>query len=216
MEIFYRNLIFKLLYHIVQFRLQISSLQNSLRRKEIVIEAPTSIFTLVKTITTPAITGKKTADCFMKKLRYSYRDSDMDNWLPENQSEQPESHFLVQELGQNAKFRQAVESFRQAVESFLVLVQTGDIKNLSQLLKDCDHITTLPTIESFIEWQEAGDDFGLRTDGWWNLFFVENKNGSVLFVRVGRYGGRWSVSAVPLDDANVWCAGDRFFFRDHD
>lgn len=163
-----------------------------------------SILTLVKTITTPATAGKKTADCFTNSSRYYYRDNDLDTWLPEDQPEQAESKFSVHQLSRPATFKQAVESF---------LGQSGDIETLSRLLKERGCTTTLPTIESFIERQESGEDVGLRTDGWWNFFFVENEDGSVSVVYASRFDRRWGVDVDRLDNDGVWDADHRFFFR---
>jgi hypothetical protein len=81
------------------------------------------------------------------------------------------------------------------------------------MLKEHGCITTLPTIESLIERQEGGQNVGLRTDGWANLFFVEDKDGSVSVVYALRRGGRWCVDVDRLGSGDVWDADDRFFFR---
>lgn len=170
-------------------------------RVEVVVK---SLLTLVKTITTPAIAGKKTANCFTNKSRYYYRDPDLDNWLLKDQPSQPEGKFSVQQLAQPATFKQAVGSF---------LVVSGNIQTLSGLLKERGCITTLPTIESLIERQESGEDVGLRIDGWGNFFFVENEDESVSVVHASRHGGQWFVYIYRLDDDIVWRADIRFFFR---
>ncbi|MEK7669495.1 MAG: hypothetical protein AAB350_02820 [Patescibacteria group bacterium] len=178
-------------------------------RAEIVMkkveEVVQSLLALVKVISTPAVAGKKTSDCFTDKSRYYYRDSNLDAWLPEDQPEQTESKFSVQKLTQN-------DTFKQVAESFLNLDQ-GDIATLAQLLKERGCVTTLPTIDLLIERQEAGEDVGFRTDGWANFFFVENKDGSVSVVNADRYDGQWLAYVSRLDDDNVWDAGHRFFFR---
>lgn len=178
-------------------------------KAEIVIkkveETAVSLLALVKTISTPAIAGKKTSDCFTNKLlRYCYRDGKLDSWLPESQPEQVSGEFSVVQLTKNAAFKQAVGSF---------LGITGDIQTLSQILKERGHITTLPVIESLIERQEAGEDVGLRTNGWANFFFVENKDGSVSVVNASRADRRWHVRVDRLGIGPVWLAVYRFFFR---
>ena len=167
-------------------------------------EAVVVILTLVKTITTPAIAGKKTADCFTNKSRYYYRDNNLDNWLPKDQPAQAESKFSVQKLAHSATFKQAVESF---------LGVNGDIETLAKALKDRGAITTLPTIESLIERQEASKDVGLLTDIWASFFFVENKDGGVSVVYASRCGRLWHVSVYRLGRVYVWFAAYRFFFR---
>jgi hypothetical protein len=169
-------------------------------------ETIVSILALVKTITTPAVVGKKTKDCFTNKSRYAYRDSDLDNWLPQNQPGQSEGKFSVQNLTRGATFKQVVESFVGAA---------GEISDLTPILRH--HITTLPTIESLIERQEAGEDVGLRMDGWGNFFFVEDAEGGLSVVLVNRLGyGRWHVNVRRLDRGVVWHGGRRFFFRNTD
>lgn len=167
----------------------------------------TSIIALVKKITTPTVPDKKTSDCFTNKTRYYYRDADLDNWLPKNQSEQIEGKFSVIGLTKDGTFKQVVESFLGAM---------GDIAYLSKALKERGHTTTLPVIESLIERQEAGEDVGLRTDGWWNFFFVEDSDGSVSVVDADRRGRRWIVLVDRLGSDDVWGVGRRFFFRNSD
>lgn len=160
--------------------------------------------TLTKSIATNPVVTKKTADCFTNRKRYTYRDSDLDNWLPKNQKEQMGANFLVQELNQQATFLQAVQEY---------LGMQGDVATLSQQLKIRNCITTLPTIESLIGQQEIGGDVGLRTDGYTNFFFVEDKDGSVSVVFALRFGGRWDVRVFRLDFGLLWIVGCRFFFR---
>jgi hypothetical protein len=175
-------------------------------------EAAVSLLTLVKTVVTPAIAGKKTSDCFTNKSRYYYRDSNLDARLPKDQPSQTESKFLVQKLSQNATFKQAVESFLGVSGEITVPV-------LAQMLKSRGHVTTLPVIESLIEQREAGEDVDLRTDGRANFFFVKNKNaeddeeGSVSVVYVLRRGRPWGVGVGSLGRGFVWFAAYRFFFR---
>lgn len=163
-----------------------------------------SLLTLIKTITVPAVAGKKTSDCFTDKSRYCYRDPDLGAWLPKNQPDQPERNFSVQQLSKDGTFKQAVESF---------LETSGDVETLAGLLKERGCTTTLPVIESLIERQEGGEDVGLRTNGYANFFFVEDKDGSVSVVRAYRSGGRWRVGVRRLGDGGVWGADGRFFFR---
>ncbi|OHB01674.1 MAG: hypothetical protein A3A96_03375 [Candidatus Zambryskibacteria bacterium RIFCSPLOWO2_01_FULL_39_39] len=171
------------------------------------------LLSFVKTITTPTIAGKKTSECFTNKSRYYYRDGNLDVWLPKNQPNQSESKFSVQQLAQSATFRQAVENF---------LGQSGDIVVLARLLKELGYITTLPTIESLIERQEAGEDVGLWTNGYANFFFVEEKaenegeEPSVSVVGARRHDGQWLVHVDRLDVASEWNTEDRFFFRNSD
>jgi hypothetical protein len=169
------------------------------KAEEIII----TILTFVKTVSFPAIKGKKTAKCFTGKI-FGYRDSDLDAWLPKDQSDQLEGTFSLQKLSQNATFKQAVESF---------LGITGDIDVLAKTIKERGHITTLPVIESLIEQQEAGEDVGLLTNGWGNFFFVEDKYGSVSVVHAYRSDGQWYLRVRRLVYDFEWYDAYRFFFR---
>ena len=158
---------------------------------------------LGKVVAVPATEAKPTADCFMNRTRYYRRDSDLDKFLPENQSVQDASQFVVCELTETATFQQMAES---------VLGVSGDIQTLSKLLIQHGHTTSLLAIEALIKRQESGEDVGLLTNGWANFFLVENKDGSVSVVIVYRLAGRWDVYQLSFGYAYGWYAG-RFFFR---
>jgi len=167
-----------------------------------------SILTFVKTVAVPAVAGKETANCFTDESRYAYRDSDLDAWLPINQPAQLAGKFSVQRLTRGGTFKSAVESF---------LGMTAEIPVLAAELKKRGHVTTLAVIESLIERQENGEDVGLRTDGWWDFFFVEDGEGGVSVVYAHRDDfGQWDVCVDRLAYGNVWGDGDRFFFRNTD
>ncbi|OHB01610.1 MAG: hypothetical protein A3A96_02995 [Candidatus Zambryskibacteria bacterium RIFCSPLOWO2_01_FULL_39_39] len=196
---------------------QIKSLceEDVLSRVRMVIEGTAeivvkSVLSLVATVKVAIVGAKKTADCFIDKTRYCYRDADLDGWLPEDQSIQPESKFSVQRLNTPATFKQAVESF---------LGVTGDIPMLAKTLRERGCVTTLPTIETLIEQQEGGQDVDLRTNGYANFFFVEEKaenegeEPSVSVVSADRGGGQWGVSVRRLAHDSEWDTEDRFFFR---
>jgi hypothetical protein len=162
---------------------------------------------LIKSITHGAVAGKKTADCFTNKSRYYYRNSDLDSWLPKIQPDQAESNFAVKQLTRPATFMEVVSEF---------LGVQGDVATLAAVLKEKGVVTTLPVIEALIERQENGEDVGLRTEGYANFFFVENKDGEVSVVLVHRDDGRWGVDVGRLGSGGRWSAGRRFFFRNVD
>ena len=164
-----------------------------------------SVFrSLGKVVAVPATEAKPTADCFTNQARYYHRDGDLDKFLPKNQFAQEAGQFAVCELTETATFQQVAES---------VLGVSGDIQTLSKLPKERSHTTSLPAIEALIERQESGEDVGLRTDGWANFFFVENKDGSVSVVRVYRDDRWWCVFQRSPGNDTGWSAADRFFFR---
>jgi hypothetical protein len=159
---------------------------------------------LVKNITLGAVAGKNTAGCFTSKSRYYYRDGNLDNWLHENQPYQAESGYSIQQLTRLAPFKEVVESH---------LGITGDIATLAGALKERKVTTTLPAIEALIERQESGEDVNLRTDGYANFFFVEDKDGGVSVVYVSRVDGQWCVVVYGLGRGYQWNTELRFFFR---
>lgn len=168
-----------------------------------VAEAVVQLLILIKTFTIGAVTGNKTSDCFTNEERYYYRDADLDTWLPTDQPAQPESNFSVQELGQQATFLEALAS----------IGIVGDVASVAKEIKKRGLTTTLPTIETLVERQELGQDTGLRTDGYANFFFVEDKDGGVSLVSLYRDGRQWHVDMSRLDHDNRWYVGNRFFFR---
>src|SRR3989344_873488 len=164
---------------------------------EIVIK---SILSFVAAVKVAVVGRKSTAQCFVDRTRYYNPDPDLVNWLPEDQPAQAASEFSVQRLDVPGTFKQAVESF---------LGVTGEIPLLEKGLRERGHITTLPAIEMLIDKQEAGEDVGLRIDGYANFFFVEEKEEegkepSVSVVDASRYDGRWRVRVDRLGDDCGW------------
>src|SRR3989344_5615303 len=142
-----------------------------LARVRMVLEGTAEIISkpflsFVATIKFVATEGKKTAGCFTDKSRYYTPDPDLVNWLPVDQLPQSAGEFSVHKLDQPGMFKQAVESF---------LGVTGEISALAKALRERGHTTNLQAIEVLIARQQAGEDVDLRTDGWGNFFFVEEK-----------------------------------------
>ena len=158
------------------------------------------LLTIVRTVTTSVVAGKKTRDCFTNKLRYLYRDPYLDAWLPANQPEQMRSNFSVQQLNRPATFIQAAEFWL-------------GMKNMNmEAIPLC--ITTLPTIESLIERQEGGEDVGIGTNGYANLFFVPDGRGGIILVAAVACGnGYWNIYVKLLSYKSLWRDGHRFFFN---
>src|SRR3989344_8146451 len=149
----------------------------------------------LKIVNVGAVKSQKTAGCFTT-ARYSYRDSDLNKFLPENQPDQAGSQFGVLGLTEPATLKEFVES---------VLGTQGGLKTPAKLIKERGLTTTLPTIEALVERQEGGEDIGLRTDGWANFFFVDNEGGKgVSVVLVCRRGVRWSVCQFSLGYGGRW------------
>ncbi len=175
-----------------------------LRGEFTVVEVVKTLLRLVKEIATAAIPAKLTTDCFTDTSRYYYRDSNLDNWLHENQPTQEAGAFAVYRTTRVATFKEMAEDLLQT---------TGTVAELVALIKERKLTTTLSVIESLIEWQEAGEDVGLNTDGYANFFFVDDKDRGVSVVLVRRNGGQWHVLVIQLGDGNGWRADSCLFAR---
>ena len=159
----------------------------------------------LKIIAVEAVKGKNTSDCFLGS-RYDYRDGSLDSWLPKVQSESVSGTVVAHELTRDMTLVGMVQSLLGTLEN--------DVETLSRMAidKKCD--VTLPLVESLIERSDAGEDVGLRTDGYANLFLVKEKDGkTVSVVSVSRYGGRWIVYVNRLDRGHRWYVELRFFSR---
>ena len=64
--------------------------------------------------------------------------------------------------------------------------------------------------------EDRGENTGKRTDGWDNLYFVENEDGSVSVGSVDCGGRDWRASVFRLDYGNRWYAGLRLLIRNLD
>lgn len=150
-----------------------------------------------------ATKGKKTRDCFTGPL-YSFRDGDLDNWLPKNQTAGKAGEFSVQQL---TELLQYIEIFGAVTGA------RQDVQSISKSLIAKDQVWNLQQIEDMIERQEKGDEVGLLTNGYVNFFPVLNSEGTVSVVHADRYAGRWYVNVRRLDDDFRWSAGRRVFVR---
>ena len=138
-----------------------------------------------------------TKDCFKGSNIY-YRDSDIDSWLPKKQNVVKVSKPTPCDYATPLTFLEMAQKF----------YGTTDVK---ELLKKTFSLTE---IEAYTKDPEK---YGLKTDGWGNLFFVEEKNGGVSVVGIGRGDdGRWSVHVGGLDRVDRWSLEHRFFSRNLD
>ena len=165
---------------------------------------------LHKTTSAGDIEGKKTGKCFTGE-RWSYRDGDIDRWLPTAQPEQAACQVGVYQL-QNT----AGTTFREMAAAALEVGPGTSLDLLAKALKEQGLTFTLPAIEQLVDRQEDGEDVGLRTDGYANFFFVENSDGSVSVLYVRRCGGGWCGYVNRLDDGSRWSAGSRLLLRNSD
>jgi len=156
------------------------------------------------------IEGKKTDKCFTGK-RWSYRDGDIDRWLPAQQCTQAACSTGVYQL-QNSQGT----TFREMAATALKIGSGSALDLLAKALKEQKLTFTLSAIEQLVERQESGEDTGLRTDGYANFFFVEDSNGSVSVLNVNRNNGRWDANVSRLVKGDRWDAEDRLLLRNSD
>lgn len=128
---------------------------------------------------------KPTKD-FFKGKKYYYRDSDIDSWLPKKQEVVDKLYFKVMPFDKMVTFK---EAFGENPNTF-----------------------SLDEIEKLIDKTDNGENIGLRTDGFNNLFPVKSKDG-VAVVRVDRDERQWRVSVDRLDNDYRWDVEGRFFSR---
>lgn len=69
--------------------------------------------------------------------------------------------------------------------------------------------TTLAQIWALMELQPNGEDGILLTNGWGNIFYMDDRA-----VHVFWYGGGWLVRAAPVTGPSWWLDGRRVFSRD--
>ncbi|MDO8576422.1 MAG: hypothetical protein Q7R90_03845 [bacterium] len=159
-----------------------------------VVKNPT--LTLVKSMLLAATSATNTAECLVGDI-YGYRDPDIDRWLPKMQPARKATKVAVYAFGKDMTFAIMARA----------VVKVGEdvpLDEVGKLLKKRKHTLTLPQLDILVKKQEAGEDVGLRTDGWGNFVFVENEDGSVSVADVGRDGGRWDRDVRGLGRGGVW------------
>ena len=165
---------------------------------------------LHKTVELGQIAGKKTIKCLTSK-QWAYKDGDIDRWLRPVQGTQPSCSVGVYQL-QNPQGT----TFREMAAATLKVGPSTSLDLLAKALTEQGRTFTLPAIEQLVERQEGGEDVGLRTDGYANFFFVENSDGSVSVLCVGRSDDRWRGVVNRLDYGNGWGAERRLLLRNSD
>jgi hypothetical protein len=169
----------------------------------------TALLSVSATTELVAVAGKPTKKCFTGS-RYAYRDSDFDGWLPK---EQPEAAACT--IATLTPSRDA--TFAQWAAFVLGVPADTSIEKLAALLKERGHTMTLSQAEAMVEATESkSGNTGMRTDGWANWFFVEDKNGSVSVAHVSRGDSRWLARVRRLGNDRRWRADFRLLVRNLD
>lgn len=131
-----------------------------------------------------------TSTCFTSK-HFSYRDSDIDNWLPKEMPVLEDKPITIYKTKSNQTFK---EMFQDAIRTDTEEVIRNYCFSLQQIEKMCED-----------------NDKRLDKD-WWNFFPVtDGKNVFVLLVSWN--GGRWRVRVGRLGHDDVWLAGFQLFLR---
>ncbi len=73
--------------------------------------------------------------------------------------------------------------------------------------------TTLTELFSLMEKQPNGESGSLLTNGWANIFYVEDVSGVLRAVDAGWLGGGWDVSAFAVADPSPWNGESQIFSR---
>lgn len=73
--------------------------------------------------------------------------------------------------------------------------------------------STLAQVWALMERQPEGKEGVLLTNGWANLFYVRDANGTLRAVHVGWGGNGWSVGAHSVANLYGWGVGRRVFSR---
>ncbi|MHB8674636.1 MAG: hypothetical protein ACYDAK_13295 [Candidatus Limnocylindrales bacterium] len=132
--------------------------------------------------------AKLTKNCFKG---FSYRDPDIDTWLPKKQPALSGTITVIQLKKEMTFLEMAKEYFG-----------TTDVEEIKK------HTLTLPMVEELIKNHESE----LKTDGWGNFFLVESNDG-VSVAYVIRVDSRWNANVRRLDGDNRWDAGFRLLVR---
>ncbi|MBI5004000.1 hypothetical protein HZC00_02825 [Candidatus Kaiserbacteria bacterium] len=169
------------------------------------VKPPTLV--LIQTATLGKIEGKETRSCFAGAI-WGYRDSDIDRWFPARQIAQTAGSVGVYQL-QNPKGT----AFREMALAALKASPDTSNDQLAKMLKERGLTFTIQAIERLVERQESGEDVGLRTDGYANLAFAEDANGSVSVLRVGRSVDGWGAYVYRFGDGGRWRAEYRLLLR---
>ncbi|MFZ1075205.1 MAG: hypothetical protein WAN50_02430 [Minisyncoccia bacterium] len=171
--------------------------------------APAALLSASATTELAVVVGKPTKKCFTAS-RYAYRDSDFDGWLPKEQPEAAACTITTLTPSRDA-------TFAQWAAFVLGVPADTSIEKLAALLIERGHTMTLAQAEAMVEATESKPgNTGMRTDGWANWFFVEDKNGSVSVAGVNRGDSRWNADVSRLGNDDRWDADDRLLVRNLD
>jgi hypothetical protein len=154
-----------------------------LRHIGIVAVGPTEAFVAKERFTVD--TGKEA------RARISFLSNNVKNWF-------------------GSKVEQAVGTERSLRYAELT-TESVDAPILAELGPTTE--TTLSEIFALMERQKNGEEGVLLANGWANIFYVKDVDGTLRAVNVGWDGDGWDVDARGVVDPSGWDDGDRVFSR---
>jgi len=169
------------------------------RAKTVAQAVITLLSTIVATFTVPATTEKFVAKDKFKvdtgkkaKVRISHLGSNFKDWFL-NKIEDP---FAGSTISGRKLEKKSVDD--------QILAELGGNEAAE---------TTLAEMWAAMEAQPNGEDGDLLNNGWANIFYVSDINGTLRAVDVDWLDGGWVVSALSVENPSKWRVGCRVFSR---
>ena len=174
------------------------------------LKKPTRLLSAIATTNLGIVEAKPTEKCFTGS-RWVHRDSDFDSWLPASQPNADACSMATLTPSRDW-------TFAEAAAAVLGIGAGTSIALLGSLLIEHGHTMTLAQAEEMVEATERGEKTGMRTDGYWNFFFVEtgDPKNPVSVGNVNRGGRAWSAGVDRLGDDRRWRADRRLLVRNLD
>lgn len=151
----------------------------------------------------PAKPAIKVVDCF-KGGHIAYRDGDLGKWLARGVpavAEGKSRYFTLPRAMQNREI--AAEMTGKA----------GTDEEQKEFLKKQGKTYHLGQVDDLLLRTDKGENTGLLTNGWANIFFVEDEEGNVFVVRACRDDDGWGVCVGGFGHDDGWFDGYRGFSR---
>ena len=158
--------------------------QKRVQRHATAQKLPASLKRLPGMVKIPKMPKCIVGQCFTDKSVFAYRDSDLDNLLPTTLKESGETKVSGYELTK--------------------------VTTEADLAKVGGKFTNLLQIEDLILRTEKGENTGLITNGYANIFFLGVGN-SVFAVDAYRDSGGWYIYCDRFRARDAWSAGRGFF-----
>ncbi len=149
----------------------------------------------------PAKPAMLVANCFTGK-HIAWRDDDLDKWLAKTVPAKGEGKVSYFQLPRNMQNRELAAE---------VVGKSGTEEELKKFLKEQGKTYHLAQVDDLLIRTDRGEETGLLTNGWANLFFIEDENGAVFVLGARRHDGGWNVRVGDFAYGGWWFAGFRCF-----